>query len=233
MQNKRGCMKLEDLTILYAEDEQGIRQTVTDVLELYVDKVITASNGTEALNYYELYKPSIVLLDVCMPQKDGLDVLKEIRTGDIHTPVIMMTAHTENEYLMRAVELYITKYLVKPFNKEALLEALEACLILLDKKAPQLICLGNNVQFDVQLQEIKKDGEPISLNKKERLLMNLLLKNNQKILTYESLEYHIWDDVTSKDALKSLIKDLRKKTYKEFIKNVSGLGYKIELNDVS
>jgi len=114
-------MRLEDLTILYAEDEQGIKQTVTDVLELYVNKVITASDGEETLSLYEQYKPSIILLDICMPQKSGLEVLTQIRTNDIYTPVIMMTAHTENEYLRQAVELYITKYLVKPFNKETLL----------------------------------------------------------------------------------------------------------------
>jgi DNA-binding response OmpR family regulator len=225
-------MKLEDLTILYAEDEQGIRNTVTDVLELYVNKVVTASNGQEALSLYDQYKPSIILLDICMPNKDGLDVLKQIRVHDTNTPVIMMTAHTENEYLMRAVELYITRYLVKPFNKDTLLEALNECLDLLCEKKEEQMNLGNGIIFDTQNQEIIKENVRITLNKKERLLLNLLLKNNQKILTYEALEYHIWDDMTTQDALKSLIKDLRKKTYKTFIKNISGLGYKIELENV-
>jgi len=121
-------MNLEDLTILYAEDEHGIRDTVTDVLELYVNNVITASNGIEALEYYHLYKPQILLLDICMPKKDGLEVLKEIRKTDLKTPVIIMTAHTEQKYLMNAVELYITKYLIKPFKKDKLLETLNECI---------------------------------------------------------------------------------------------------------
>ncbi len=113
-------MNLEDLTVLYAEDENGIRNTVCDVLELYVDNVITACDGQEALELYKQYKPSILLLDICMPIKDGLEVLKIIRETDLATPVIIMTAHTEKEYLMNAVELYITKYLVKPFDKKKL-----------------------------------------------------------------------------------------------------------------
>ena len=222
-------MVLEDLTVLYAEDEEAIRQTVCDVLELYVDKVITASNGQEALELYEQYKPSILLLDICMPKKDGLNVLKTIREKDIKTPVIIMTAHTEKEYLMNAVELYITKYLVKPFDKETLINALNSCLELISKKNDKSFDLGNNIFYLPESQAIKKQNELISLNNKERKLLNLFIKNVNKILTYEQIEYHIWDDFVSKDALKSLIKDLRKKSSKHCIKNISKIGYKLEV----
>lgn len=220
-------MKLEDLTILYAEDENGIRETVCDVLELYVNNVITANDGEEALELYKQYKPSILLLDICMPHKDGLEVLKVIRESDLVTPVIIMTAHTEKEYLMNAVELYITKYLIKPFDKNALLEALNICLELLSKKSEKEIVLSEGIIYLTDSQSIKKNDEVISLNKKERQLLTLLINNPNKVLTYEELEYHIWDDSVSRDALKSLIKDLRKKTSKETVKNVSGIGYKL------
>ena len=222
-------MILEDLTVLYAEDEDAIRQTVCDVLELYVDKVITASNGQETLELYEQYKPSVLLLDICMPKKDGLNVLKTIREKDIKTPVIIMTAHTEKEYLMNAVELYITKYLVKPFDKEALISALNSCLELISKKCFDSFDLGDNIFYLPASQAIKKEDELIPLNNKERKLLNLFIKNPNKILTYEQIEYHIWDDYVSKDALKSLIKDLRKKSSKNCIKNISKIGYKLEV----
>lgn len=225
-------MRLEDLTVLYAEDENGIQQTVTEVLELYVNNVITASNGQEALELYEVYKPSILLLDINMPHKDGLTALKEIRQKDINTPVIIMTAHTEKEYLMNAVELYITKYLVKPFDKDALVDALESCVELLKQKTDEIVQLDENIKFNYTKQTVIKDNEEVTLNKKERLLLNLLINNKNKTLSYEEIEYHVWDDVVSKDALKSLIKDLRRKTSKELIKNVSKIGYKIEINHV-
>lgn len=224
-------MKLEDLTVLYAEDEEGIQETVSEVLELYVNKVITASNGEEALELYELYKPSILLLDICMPKKDGLSALKQIRQKDLITPVVIMTAHTEKEYLMNAVELYITKYLVKPFDKNALLDALQACVELMSSKNEELITLNDDIKFDTSKQAIIKDEKEIALNKKERLLLNLFIKNKNKVLSYEEIEYHVWDDVVSMDALKSLIKDLRKKTSKELIKNISKEGYKFEVNN--
>ncbi len=225
-------MKLEDLTVLYAEDENAILQTVTEVLELYVNKVITANDGAEAIELYETYKPSILLLDINMPHKDGLSALKEIRQKDINIPVIIMTAHTEKEYLMNAVELYITKYLVKPFDKDALLDALNSCVELLQNKSDEILVLNNEIKFNYTKQTIiKSDGE-ISLNKKERLLLNLLIENKNKVLPYESIEYHVWEDPVSMDALKSLIKDLRKKTSKELIRNVSKIGYKLEIDNV-
>jgi DNA-binding response OmpR family regulator len=222
-------MKLEDLTILYAEDESGIRETVTKVLELYVNKVITASNGKEALEYYNLYKPSILLLDICLPLKDGLAVLQQIRQNDLITPVIIMTAHTEQNYLMNAVQLYITKYLVKPFNKDSLLEALSDCIKVITNKTTNTMQLTENIFFNIKNNTILKDDKEIQLNKKETLLLNLLIKNKSNIVSYENIEYHIWDDCdVSKEAFKSLIKDLRKKTSKQLIQNISMLGYKID-----
>lgn len=225
-------MQLEDVSILYAEDEHGIQETVCDVLELYVNQVITAQDGREALELYKLYKPSILLLDICMPKLDGLELLKIIREEDIHTPVIIMTAHTEKEYLLSAVELYITKYLVKPFDKNALLDALNACLRMLQNNLDEQLTLRQGLTYESNSHTLIKDGESIRLNKKEALLLNLFLQHPNKILRYEELEYHVWQDVTTKDALKSLIKDLRKKTDKTLIKNISGVGYKFEAENV-
>ena len=222
-------MKLEDLTVLYAEDEVGIQQTVSEVLELYVNQVVCASNGQEALELYRQYNPSILLLDICMPEKDGLEFLKQIRQKDLKTPAVMMTAHTENEYLMNAVELHITKYLVKPFDKKSLLEALEECVRYINQDFDEVLNLGEGFTYWFEKGELIKDGEVIHLNKKERQLLSLCLQNRGKTLTYEEIEYHIWEDVISREALKSLIKDLRKKTYKSLIKNISGVGYKVEI----
>ena len=222
-------MKLEDLSILYAEDEEGISQTVGEVLELYVNKVIYAKDGQEALELYTIYKPNILLLDISMPKVNGLEVLKTIRETDLFTPVIIMTAHTEQDYLLNAVELYITKYLIKPFDKHSLENALDKCLDLISKKLKEVILLKENITYDIKAKSIEKEGKITILNKKESLLLNLLLKNSPHIVSYEEIEYHLWPDIAvSKEAFKSLIKDLRKKTSKDLIINISQTGYKLE-----
>ena len=165
-------MKLEDLSVLYAEDEIKIQETITEVLELYVDNVICAKDGEEALDLYNTYKPNILLLDICMPKIDGLKVLKKIREKDLLTPVIIMTAHTEQEYLLDAVELYITKYLIKPFNKNDLVNALDECLNVLYKKQENKIKLNKKIEFNLLDNTIIKDEKKIQLNKKESLLLN-------------------------------------------------------------
>ena len=176
-------MNLEDLTILYAEDENGIKETVSDVLELYVHRVLTASNGEEALELYDLYKPSILLLDICMPKKDGLEVLSKIREKDIFTPVIIMTAHTEQKYLLNAVELYITKYLVKPFDKDSLVNALNECVKVMTNKSDETLKINDEMNYNISTQTISKKNETLTLNRKEALLLNLLIKNNPNIVS--------------------------------------------------
>ncbi len=223
-------MSLKNISILYAEDEDGVRKSVSSVMELYVDKVFEASDGEEALEYYHLYKPDILLLDICMPKKDGLEVLREIRKTDMHTPVIVMTAHTEKSYLLQAVELYITKYLIKPFNKKTLLDALNECLHVMAKDLGEKIELNKQNTYDFINKTIIRENEIIKLNKKEISLLELLIKRSPNVLTYEEIEYHVWDSFdVSKEAFKSLIKDLRKKTSSDVICNRQGVGYFIQI----
>lgn len=115
------------MTILYAEDEEGLRHSVTQTLELFFKKVIQARDGEEAIDLFFDENPDILLLDICMPKLDGLSLLKQIRQMHKRVPVIIMSAHTDQNYLLQAVELNICKYLIKPFSKDQFLEALEAC----------------------------------------------------------------------------------------------------------
>lgn len=218
------------MSILYAEDEDGVRKSVSSVMELYVNKVFEASDGEEALEYYNLYKPDILLLDICMPTKDGLEVLREIRKTDMHTPVIIMTAHTEKSYLLKAVELYITKYLIKPFDKKTLLNALNECMNVMVKDLGEKIELSQQCTYNLVNKTIIKQDETIKLNKKEISLLELLIKRSPNVITYEEIEYHVWDSFdVSKEAFKSLLKDLRKKVGSEVVCNRQGIGYFIQL----
>lgn len=218
-------MSLENLSIAYAEDEDAISLNVSSVLSLYVKRVYVAKNGEELLKIYYEKKPDILLIDICMPYLDGLEALKIIRQNDKKIPAIIMSAHTEKQYLLQAVELYITKYLIKPFNKTKLLEALNQCLNLLNKTS-NILHVNDKIKYDFLLKELVFENENVKLTKKESLLLELLLNKKGYIVTQDEIEYHVYNsfDVSS-EAKRALLRDLRKKLRCDIIKTRRGLGH--------
>lgn len=105
--------------------KKGIRKKVVDVLELFFEEVISVNDGQEAIEEIVLGSYDVLIVDICMPNIDGLEAIKKIRTSNKNNPIIILSAHTEQNYLWRAVELKITKFLTKPYDKETLLKAFE------------------------------------------------------------------------------------------------------------
>jgi len=220
---------LKTMKVLYAEDEIGIREEVSAILSFFFKDVIVATNGNEALMYYEEQNPDVLIFDICMPELDGLELLYKIRLKDKTTPVIMLTAHTENPYLLRAVELNITRYLVKPFSKDSLIDALKDCSNSIFKNKEQ-VDLGENYSFNFDSKTLTHLNEHIKLTANELKLIEIMSMNPSKIYKFESLIEAIWawEDV-SKEALKSLVKGLRKKLPSALVHNVFGIGYTLKL----
>ena len=220
---------LSDKKVLYAEDEEGIRANVVDILELFFEKVVAVEDGTEAMSEMMLSSYDVLVFDICMPHMDGLEAIKRIRKKDKKIPIIILSAHTEQDYLWRAVELKITKYLTKPFEKDSFLEALELA-------ASEII--GDN--FDIKLkngciynpcQKIACWGtKNIKLSKTESRLLEYFIKRANQSVTFDDIYDYIWEfEMPSKEAIKSLVKELRRKIGSECIKSIYGIGYMLEL----
>lgn len=219
----------ERLSILYAEDEESLRRSVCQTLEIFFDKVIEAKDGEEALELFFEHKSDILLLDICMPKCDGLKLLKEIRKSHKRVPVIIMSAYAEPAYFQQAIELNICKYLLKPFSKESFLDALKTCAEwMYEWGKGGLIRVGNDLFYDPTSGMLLKEKEQFLLTKKERLLFEYLLRQKNRVISFEELEEAIWaEEGGSKEALKALVKELRKKLDKESLENVFGIGYKL------
>ncbi|MDY0233250.1 MAG: response regulator [Sulfurimonas sp.] len=219
--------KLQGLTILYAEDEEGIRKNIADSLRYYVKEVYEASDGEEAYLLYEQKKPDIIFSDIHMPKMDGIEFIKKVRERDAKTAVIMITAHTDKEYLLDAVELHMEKYFVKPINLEQLLEGLQRCVLHLEKNKIVVLDVDDAYVYDFDNKELKYKDKVLTLNKKEMLFFETLIKNQNRITNYEELQGSVWvDDVMTDSALRSLVRNLRKKLPTDIIYNLSGVGYK-------
>lgn len=225
-------MELSDLSVLYIMDNQNKDEELFSFLCNTVNKVTNSSTIIEAKQQYLKQSPCLIIIESDFENRNIIDFLIEIRKDDIKTAFVVLSNNKNNLFLTELLELYITKYIIKPFDNEILLQALNKCMEIIERRIYSNFKLLNNIFFNFQTQSIIKNNESFVLNKKESLLMNLLIQNQGRVITYEELEYHIWNNECTNAALKSLIRDLRKKTNKNIIKNYSGIGYKLELKSI-
>ena len=221
--------KFLDLTLLYVEDDEIIRKQAIMYLEKLCKKVWGARNGLEALEVYEDYKPDIIISDIKMPKLNGLEMATKIRKTDKKTPIILATAFTDTDYLLKAVELQLIKYLVKPISSTKLLDALSLAYGHLHQDQVSIIHINQDTIYDTLNKTLIINNEIIKLTKNELLLLELLAKKHQKAVSYEEIENTIWLDTgMSMDTLRSLVRLLRKKLPNITVENVSGIGYALK-----
>jgi len=220
----------ENLKILVVEDEDIARENCVEFLEEYFKNIYEATNALDALKLYEKIKPHIIISDIQMPKLNGLEFISKVREKDDNTQIIILTAFCDKEYLLRAVELQLVKYLIKPINEKELEKALKSACENLNKEESNIIPLDNNLKFDMYNLTLVQDDDIVKLRTKEIDFLYLLLLNKNRYVKYQEIENFVWnDEVMTKDALKTLVKNLKKKIPKELISNLTGTGYKIDI----
>lgn len=219
---------LKNLKILYIDDEPFIREDAVEYLSFHCDNVYEACDGKDGLEKYKELKPDIIITDIKMPKLNGIEMIKEIRKTDNTTKIIVATAFLETSYLVEAIELGLVKYLVKPIMENNLLNVLEKCTEDVVKEKSIFTIIGGFV-FDILNHTLFLKNEQIPLTKKELLFLELLIKNSNRAVKYDEFSNYVWDGYMSEDALRSIVREIRKKTTKESIKNISGIGYQINL----
>ena len=218
--------KLNAYSVLYAEDEDGIRNNIKEILEHLFKEVTCTKNASEAYIKYLENNPDLIITDIKMGNETGLDLVKKIRKSDSKTRIIITSAYTDLEYLLQATELHLIKYIIKPITQDKLMEALEGFVNSYnDSKIYNLI---PNWIFDSSKTLVSNGKEDYTLTKKEYNFLKLLLSKN-RIITYGELETNIWDEdsIMTANAMRLFIKNFRKKLPKDFLKNIQGIGYKL------
>ena len=220
---------LADKKVLCADDEKGVLSNIVEILEIFFQKVTGVSDGKKALQEAQNNQYDVLIFDISMPNMDGLEAIKIIRKQNKKIPIIILSAHTEQEYLWRAVDLKITKYLTKPFDKKILLKALEEIsLELVDYKIQ--VKLFNEITYDFCTKLITRGEVILKLSKSESRLLEYFLQRTNQIITYNSILDYMWEyEKPTKEAIKSIVKELRKKINGKFIKNLYGVGYMCEI----
>lgn len=222
-----------NLTLLYAEDEVETRKNYANYLKRYFKEIFVVENGQEALDCYEKNSPNILLLDINMPLINGLELAKKIRLKDKKTRIIILTAHLEQDKLLFAAELNLTKYLPKPISRLKLKEALKEAASQYKELdfANSTISLSEDFIWNNNTKKLSRNKEDIKLTKHEILLLELLTSKKNSIFSNDEISLYLWNDVSdleySATKLKDIIKRLRKKLPKDTISNIYGAGYKL------
>lgn len=223
-------------TILYAEDEDQTRLNYTNYLEKFFKEVYSVGDGDEALKLYKINKPDILLLDINMPKVNGLEVAKKIRIKDKITRIIILTAHLEQDKLLFAAELNLTKYLPKPISRNELKSALQKAVEELKelKGNLELISFNDDFKWNKTTKNLTFQENEIKLTKYEILLLEILSSKKDRIFTLDEISLYLWDDIDeieiNTNKLKDIIKRLRRKLPINTIENIYGAGYKLNSN---
>ena len=220
----------KNIKILYIEDDEIARENGLEYLENFFENIYEASDAIIALQLYEKHKPDIIITDIQMPKLNGLEFVKRIRQKDKKTQIIIITAFSDKDYLLKAIELGLVKYLVKPVREKEFEEALFLCINALERNESNIVKLDEFTFFDTFNKNLISNNEIVKLRAKELDFLELLIKNKNRYVTYEEIENYVWDDsVMTKDALKTLVKNIKTKIPKDLILNLTNSGNKIAI----
>lgn len=216
--------------VLLVDDEKRMLDLLALYLQPHQYSCRKARGAYEALAFLEKEPFDIVLLDIMMPEMDGWELCREIRTfSDV--PIIMLTAREQQEDIIRGLNLGADDYITKPFNEEELLARMTA---LLRRRTPKNTIEVNGLLWEEEQFELSYRKESIRLTPKEFLMVGHLMKNNNKVFTREQLIQLIWgyDSETEGRTIDSHVRNVREKIRQSgfpiddhFI-TVWGIGYK-------
>lgn len=223
--------------VLIVEDEKAIRENYVTFLKMSFESVYEASDGEEGLEIYKKSKPHILIVDIHLPHMSGLELLRRVRESDFNTKAIVLSAHTDTQFLLEANELKLTKYLVKPVDRKELKESLRLVVEELQNfrvEHIKKVDLTSGYSWDMELSLLRHYNNTIELTKKEQRLLKLLFSKKGRVFTHEEIYDYVWDEI-GKDginyagALKTIVKNFRKKISIELIESLYGEGYRINI----
>lgn len=228
---------MADTKILVVDDDSNI----SDLLKMYFENegydVKLASDGVEGVNYFKMFEPDLVLLDIMLPKKDGWQVCREIREMS-SKPIIMITAKGEVFDKVLGLELGADDFVVKPFDMKELSARVKAVLRRYQNHIRQNddeVIKFENIEISRQKYELKLCGKPVDIPPKELELLYFLASNYNRVFTRDQLLDKVWgfdylgDSRTVDVHVKRLREKLEGVSNKWLLKTVWGIGYKFEL----
>lgn len=226
------------MRILLVEDDQSLQRTLKKLFLTQHFAVDVTASGKEAIFLAKTNDYDVIVLDLMLPDINGLEVCTELRKGSVNVPILMLTALDEVEDKIRGLDTGADDYLPKPFHAGELLARIRALHRRQSEDKHPVLSAADLVLDPVSLT-VKRGGRRIELSSKEFALLHYLMDNKNRILTREQISEHVWDinfDPRS-NVIDAFIKLLRKKIDEGFelklIRTVRGTGYMLSEGDES
>jgi DNA-binding response OmpR family regulator len=230
------------MKVLLADDDRDLVDLLRYAFQRDGYAVITAFDGEAALRVLQSESPDLVILDLMMPKRNGIEVLREIRRH-ANMPVIMLTALGDEEHVVNALQIGADDYLVKPFRPRELMARAQALLRRsrdhadAQERGSQPLSLGG-VTLDSGAREVTAGGRPVQLTRTEFELLHYLMLNHDMVVRLSDIVANVWgyDAEGNEELVKVAISRLRRKLEKDSacprcIVNVQGVGYKFQSKD--
>jgi len=218
---------LKNLSVLLVEDEKNLAQLLHNAIGDHFAQFRLASDGEEGLQKALEHKPDIVITDINMPRVNGLEMSTQLHAKYPNLPIVILSAYSEKEYLLEAIDIGISKYLIKPFDPDELLEVICSLAEKLEKS--HRISLMPPFQFDRNSKKLFRDQVMVRLSRRENLFIDHLLASPNHFLTTENIKTALWDeDNVSDERLRVFINRIRQKTDPSLIENIVGQGYVLQ-----
>ena len=223
--------------ILIVEDDKNIQQLVCTILEANQFQTIQAQNYSSACALFSSHRPDLLLLDLGLPDQDGMVLIQKIRQND-RTPIIVVSARNDENEKVKALDLGANDYITKPFSTKELIARIRTILRYTRHTLPgeQFQTRDLCIQYDTRKVYIKE--EEIKLTQTEYNIVAFLSKHTGKVMTYYSIIQHIWGypDERSIKKLQVNMANIRKKFHEKpgednYIVNILGVGYRMEQHE--
>jgi two-component system OmpR family response regulator/two-component system response regulator QseB len=212
--------------LLLVEDDASLAAGLTLALRNKGFAVNHVTRGEHALHAVATDPPDLIVLDLGLPDMEGLQVLRSVRAGGGRLPILVLTARDALSDKVAGLDLGADDYLVKPFEMQELEARIRALGRRLGSAGSSLIALGD-LQLDTASMQVHKAGVPVELSRREYALLKALLEHSGKVLTRETLEGKLygWDEEVASNTLEVHIHHLRRKLGQDLIRTVRGVGY--------
>jgi len=219
---------LKEKTVLFLEDNLAFAEDTKKFLAHYVKNIVHVTSMKDALEKFESEEIDFILSDLKVEDGIALLFIENIRKINTKVPIVVLSAHKDEAFLLKAIPLGLTAYALKPINFVDFEEVLNKCAITLANQNKNIIFLKDDSFYDKGRKVVIVDKVEVSLTKKEALFVELLYENKSAIVSKEMINERIWENnVMSDPALKNFLLRIRKKTYRDFFYTIQGVGYRL------